>query len=239
MRPLLIALLAAGVPAAAEIRSAEQCQAAIAADPGRAREDAAVWARLGGGTAARLCEAAALSALGAHATAARLLSALAENPNRALSPDLRAVVLADAGREWLDAGQPALARAALAQAEGLAPPPPARLILRARAEAAEADWPAARATLESAVAAEPGNALGRALLAAALRRGGDPAAALGEAERALALDPALPEALFETAAALAETGDAARASALWLRLVETHPEHDLAAPARRNLQALN
>ena len=45
MRWLLPFLLLAA-PAAAEIRSAEDCAAAIAADPARAREEAAVWQRV-------------------------------------------------------------------------------------------------------------------------------------------------------------------------------------------------
>jgi uncharacterized membrane-anchored protein len=72
-----------------------------------------------------------------------------------------------------------------------------------------------------------------------LRRQGDPTAALGEAEHAYRLDPDLAEALFETAAALAETGETARARTLWLRLIQAHPDSDLAASARANLQRLN
>jgi tetratricopeptide (TPR) repeat protein len=239
MRPLLIALLAAAAPAQAEIRRAADCAPAIAADAQAAREAAALWARTGGGVPARLCEAAALSALGAHATAARLLGGVGTNPNRALGDRLRAVILTDAAGEWLAAGQPALALESLDSADRLAPPEPAALMLRARAGAALGDWDGARAALEALLAVEPRDALARALLAAALRRGGDPQAALAEAERALATDPGLPEALFEAAAARAETGDSAGAAELWLRLVETNPGHDLAGPARRNLQALN
>ena len=85
MRRLFLLALLAAPPAHGEIRSAADCTAAVAADPAAAREDAALWQRTGGGVPARLCEAAALSALGANATAARLLTNLAENPNRAIS----------------------------------------------------------------------------------------------------------------------------------------------------------
>jgi tetratricopeptide (TPR) repeat protein len=239
MRWLLLILALAPVAARAEIASPEECAAAVAADAGRAREEAALWERLGGGVPARLCEADALAALGAHATAARLLTRLAENPNRAIGAELRAVILADGAGQWLAAERPDLARAALDQADRIAPPDADRLVLRARADAALADWPAAQAALERAVAADPGSAIAHALLAAALRRQGEPEAALAEAERAYALAPDLPEALFETAAALAETGDTARAGELWLRLIRAHPESDLAAPARANLQRIN
>ena len=110
---------------------------------------------MGGGVPARLCEAAALAALGAHGTAARLLTSLAANPNRAISAGLRAVILTDGARQWLDAGRPDLARAALAEADQITVPDADRQILAARAAAAEADWPAARSALEAALADEP------------------------------------------------------------------------------------
>ena len=241
-RLFLIALLAAApisAGAAAEIRTPDECNAAIAADPAAAREAAAVWQRMGGGVPARLCEAAALAALGAHGTAARLLTSLAANPNRAISAGLRAVILVDGARQWLDAGRPDLARAALAEADKITVPGADRRILAARAAAAEADWPAAQAALEAALAERPDDALAHALLAAALRNQDDPNGALAEAKRAKALDPDLPEALFETGAALAETGDTARASQVWLELIAAHPDSSLAALARANLQRLN
>ena len=238
-RLFLLALLAAAPAARAEIASTEACAAAVAADPAAAREDAALWFRTGGGVAARLCEATALAALGAHATAAELLTNLALNPNRAMSETLRAIVLADAAAQWLDAGQPDLAAVALDRADALAAAGPDRLVLRARVAAAAGDWPAAEAALRAALAAAPDDALAHALLAAALRNAGDPAAALPEAEQALRLAPELPEALFETGAALAETGDTARAADLWLRLIEAHPESGLTPLARANLQRLD
>ena len=237
MRWLLLLVLA--TPAAAEIRSAEDCAAAISADPAAAREAAAVWTRLGGGVPARLCEADALAAMGAHATAARILIAVGANPNRAIPSRVRAVVLADGAGQWLAAGRPDLARATLAEADRLTPPDAARRLLAARAAAAEADWPAAQATLEALVAAEPDNALAHALLAASLRNLGDPGAALGAAETARRLAPGLPEALFEVGAALAETGDSTGAAEAWLALIAAAPDSELAALARTNIQRLN
>jgi len=240
MRRLFLALsLAFASPVAAEITSTADCADAIRADPAGAREDAALWARTGGGVEARVCEAAALEALGAYATAARLLTALAENPNRAISAAGRAVLFEDAARLWLDAGQDGLARAALASADRLTEAPPRRLMLRARAEAAAGDWSAARATLDAVVAVEPDSAMALSLRAATARRLGDPAAALADAERARALDPILQEAIFEAAAALAETGRTDEAADLWLDLIRLHPDTRLAASARRNLQTLN
>ncbi|MFT3974274.1 MAG: hypothetical protein QM699_12725 [Amaricoccus sp.] len=232
----LVAMLA--WPAVAEITNTDECKAALAADPAKAREDAAVWERSGGGVPARLCSAAALAATGAHATAAQMLTALAENPNRAMSTGLRVQTLVDAADQWLAAGKPDLARALIDRADTVTPPDAGRLVLAARAAAAEEDWPAAATALRAALTTTPDDALAHALLAAALRNGGDAAAALPEADRAVALAPDLPEAMFEQGAARAETGDAKGASAAWLALIEQHPDSSLAGLARLNLQRL-
>lgn len=239
MRCLLLILALVPLPAAAEISSPDECRAAVAADPDQAREDAAIWFRSGGGVAARLCEADALSALGAHGTAATLLTRVAENPNRAMGADLRAVVFGDAAAEWLADDRPDLALATLDQADQVAPVNAGRLVLRARADAANGDWEAARAALGQATTMAPEDAEARALLAATLRNLGDPKAALAEAEAARNLDPDQPEVLFETAAALAETGDIPGASALWQRLIALHPDSPLVPSARANIQRLN
>lgn len=234
------ALLVATLPqlAAAEIADTDACKSAVIADPAKAREDAAVWARSGGGVPARLCEASALAALGAHATAAQMLTAVAQNPNRAMSVGLRAAVYADAADQWLAAGQPDVAVAALAQADRITPADPARLLLHARADAALQDWPQAQAALQSLLAARPDDALAHALLAAALRNQDKPEAALAEADRARALAPDLAEAQFEQGAARAEIGDTKGAAEAWLALIEAHPENSLAGLARLNLQRL-
>ncbi|MFO1105642.1 MAG: hypothetical protein U1E34_06045 [Amaricoccus sp.] len=241
-RLFLIAAVISSVAAAAsaeEITSADQCDAAVAANPASAREAAAVWYRLGGGTAARLCEASALEAMGADTTAAQLLTGVAQNTNRAMPLDLRATVLEDAGRLWLRAGRPDLTLETLASANRLTAADPDRLMLQARAEAAGGDWTATEATLRAFLAAKPDDPLGLALHAAALRQLGEIDAARGEAARALACDPGLAEAQFESAAALAEAGDRDGAGRLWLLLIEQHPDSSLAGLARRNLQGLN
>jgi tetratricopeptide (TPR) repeat protein len=235
---LAAVLVAAALPARAEITSPDECRAAVAADPATAREDAAIWTRNGGGAEARLCEAAALAAMGATATAARLLTALATNPNRTMGVQSRATALIDAARLWLDAGAPDLASEALDGATRLMPDDREIPLVRADIAAAEGDWPAALAALDARLAVAPEDAPARALRAAALRRSGDPETARDEADRALSDAPGLPAALFEAAAARAELGQDAEAAALWLDLVTNHPGHPLAEPARRNLQLI-
>jgi thioredoxin-like negative regulator of GroEL len=233
-----LAACALGSGAAAEIRDAAACAPAIAADPDRAREEAARWRQQGGGTPAELCEAAALEAIGALGSAAMILTRLGENPNRALVPAVRATILEDAARLWIEAGQPDPALAILDQLPRLGPDTAARDLLRARAAAAAGDWAASLAALDAVLREDPGAVQARALRAAALRRSGDPAAALAEAEAALAEAPDLPEARFEAGAAAAELGQAEAARAQWLALIAAHPDHALATLARRNLVSL-
>lgn len=230
---------AASAPDDPGIASAAECEAAIKVDPAATREKAALWYRLGGGTEARLCEAAALEAMGADATAAQLLTGVAQNPNRAMDSRLRATTYEDAARLWLRLDRPDLARDALLAANRLTEPDAARFTALARAQAGLGDWTAARVALDQALALDPGDAVAIALRAATLRHLGDTPGALAEARRALALEPDQPEALFELGAALATEGDADGAKAAWMRLLATHPGSDLAAPARRNLQRLS
>jgi tetratricopeptide (TPR) repeat protein len=232
---LMAAPVLAAPASAAEIRSAEECRLAVAADAPSAREAASVWKRLGGGTEAELCEAEALEAMGAFRSAASILTRLGENPKRALPLALRTSVLEDAARLWLADGRPDLARQGLANLARVTEPTPSQLMLAARAEAGLGQWNASAATLATLIAAEPQNAEAHALRAAALRLGGDPAGAAAEADKALALDPDLAPARFEAAAAAAEGGDRLQAEAIWTRLIRAHPDHPLATSARRNL----
>ena len=81
-------------------------------------------------------EAAALEAMGATASAARILTALASNPNRAMDRDLRLVTLADGARLWLAAGAPDEAGAALDAADQLVYLEPTRVNLQLAEERA-------------------------------------------------------------------------------------------------------
>lgn len=235
---LTILCLIFPAPVLADIGSVAECEAAIASDPQLAREAAGQWARSGGGVPAKVCEAAALEALGAKATAARLLSSVAENPGRAMPRDLRVILFEDSAGLWLEEGQPALAIASLDRADQLAPAGPDRMRLRARAEADAGNWSGATAALDALIAARPGDAEAHALRAASLRREHQFTMALWSAQAALRISPQLPEALLEAGAAAAELEDLPGARDYWMKLIRLHPDHALASSARRNLAAI-
>ena len=197
---------------------------------------------MGGGVPARLCEAAALAAIGAHGTAAQLLTNLAANPNRAMSPGLRAVIL---DRRRRASGSPPAGPTSppppLAEADGIAAPDADRQLLLARVAAAA-----------GRLARRPGRARRGPRRRARTTRWRTRCSPRRCATRATppprsprpsapcALAPDLPEALFETGAALAETGDsAARRRRSGSQLIAAHPDSDLAPLARANLQRLN
>ena len=117
----LVFLLLIPLPAKAEIRTLEACAAAIEEDADGALSEAARWITLGGGAAARLCEASALQALGADRLAAMKLTELAQDPGVALSADERAVLFIDASAIWRADGQALLAKETADRAVRLTP----------------------------------------------------------------------------------------------------------------------
>lgn len=236
---ICLALLLSATASNAEINSVETCRTAIAEDPQVAREDASVWFRNGGGVPARLCEAAALEEMGANATAARILTGMAANPNRAMDAVLRATIFADGARLWLVSGRPDLTLEALRQAETLVVPDSDLIILRARAQAALDDWPAALVTVSPLAEQLPGNADLQALLAATLLENGKLPEAKEAAQRALTIEPALPQGLFQMAKAEAALGNTTEASRLLLQIINTWPNDPIADQARQQLQSLN
>ncbi|HEU0223747.1 MAG TPA: tetratricopeptide repeat protein [Paracoccaceae bacterium] len=239
MRLLPILLILLPLPAGAEIRSMAECVAAIGTRPSVAREEAAQWATFGGGAEAKACEARALEALGAKTTAAVILTEVASDRGNGLPAATRAALLRDAGRLWLEEGQPAVAREALTRGLDIGPADPDALAMRGEASGRLGLWPDAVRDLTEALKLAPGRADILALRAAAKRKSRDPAGGLEDAEAALANLPHLEEALFEKGACLAVLGRIPEALDVWFRLIELHPESEMAELARRNIQQLS
>jgi tetratricopeptide (TPR) repeat protein len=218
--------------------SAAECQAAIAADAEAAREAAAQWVLSGGGAEARLCEAAALTALGAIGTAAEKLTMLAQDRGVNLSAGLRAQILEDAGGLWLDAGQPKIAAEVLDAALQLAAPDVGRLLATVQAHRSAGNMRDARAILELLVAQYPDEPDALALAAEFALLQDQATRALELAGAALRRDPAHAEAMFRRAEAYARLGQRERAAEAWLALVAAHPGTDIADRARAAVQGL-
>ncbi|MEM6439260.1 MAG: hypothetical protein AAF763_06145, partial [Pseudomonadota bacterium] len=100
------AVLALGSAGAAAAPGSEACLALADRDPTAAAEAARAWAREGGGGPAAICEALAMEALGAFATAALRLEQLAAAEGEGYGPAERAAFYEIAGDWRLRAGQP-------------------------------------------------------------------------------------------------------------------------------------
>ncbi|TYO89095.1 hypothetical protein [Oceanicella actignis] len=228
----------AGQGAPARVRDYAACVALLDADPAAAREAAAEWRRFGGGAQAGICEALALSALGAQATAARLLDQLAAEEAGAAPPERLRAMRALAADLWLAARRPEQALASLAAALDLAPGDPALLAARAQARAMTQDWAGARADLDAALRAAPGAPallVARAQARAAL---GDAAGALADAEAALAAAPEDAQAWLEAGRALEALGRRDAARERYLGAIARDRQGPTGAAARRALQLM-
>ena len=245
-RPPLIlgALLAAFLPALAfaapPVRAYQACLDRVARDPVAGREAAGEWLRFGrGGVQASLCEANALAALGAHASAARSLQEAAPTAPKSVKAEL----LALAAEFWLAGGRgpeaEAAANAALTAAAEGDPLRVAALRVRARLRLAEGAWTAAAIDLTGALGlAAPGERAGLRAARARARNGmEDAAGALADADAALAADSALAAAWLEKGRAELALGrpDAARESLLQAIVRDAEGEGGPSAAAARAL----
>lgn len=243
----LIALIAAPVMAAgppavgsAPVRGYAECLARTDADPTAGREAAAEWKRFGGGVPALICEALALSALGADDAAARALDDAATR-----EPDLtraqRAEMLALAAQFWLGAGRGDEADASATAALAIVPRQPDALRARGAARIGAARFAAAAVDLSAALDGAPDDA--GLWVARARARAGmfDHAGSADDAARALALAPDLAEAwLLKGLAevALDRTGAAQTSLMAAIGADGAPPGGDIAARARATIQRM-
>ncbi len=235
--PALLAFIALTLSVEAqEVRTYEDCLALVQQSPERAREEAARWERFGGGDAALHCEAAALDAMGATASAAQKLDELARHG--ALPDQARGEVLGQAAELWRESGQLDAANVSINQALTLAPRNAALLEIRALLAAADEDWNAALIDLNSSLAIEPDNAQRLALRAAARRRLGDLDQAKTDAEAAIKANPKLAAGWFELGAAQAEMGQTDAAKDTWMEAIRLDPDGASGGMARMSLEKI-
>jgi tetratricopeptide (TPR) repeat protein len=205
--------------------------------PERGLETASAWAALGGGEAARHCQAVAFLGLKHYVRGAESLERLAQDIRATKA--LKATLLGQAAQAWLLAGRPARADVVLTEALRLAPDDVELRMDRAQALAARGGFKAALADLDRARALAPERADILVFRGSALRHLGEPEKALADLERALALDPAQPEGLLERGILKRLAGDKDGARLDWLRVLETAADTPAGEAARANLQKMD
>ena len=212
------------------------CLALLASDPGSASDDAAEWAKRGGGDDAAQCAALADVALGDPAAGAVSLDALAQHRTTA---DARRAVFADqAVQAWLLAGRPVDALASARHAVALDPLDADLLVDRGRAAVAAGDATDAVADLSRALAIRPNDAEALVARASAYRRQERLDAAKADIEAACQLDPDEPSALLERGILRERTGDADGARADWDHILAISPDTHEADLAQQDLALL-
>ncbi|SFH90790.1 tetratricopeptide repeat protein [Albimonas pacifica] len=226
--------------AAARAAESARCQALVDQDPVAAREVAREWGRQGGGVPAAVCEALALEAQGALATAAaRLEDAARRAPEQALPAPARAALYEVAAGFRLRDLQPAEALAAADAGLALDGAGPVLRRLRAEALAALGRGDEALPELDAALEAMPWDLPGLRLRARLRGEAGDAAGALADAGRVSAMADDDPEAWLALGEAQAAAGRPERARESFLRAVARDREGPVGDRARRALQLLD
>jgi tetratricopeptide (TPR) repeat protein len=212
----------------------ERCLTLTKSNAEKAAEAAETWHEAGGGAAALHCEALALVALHRYAEAAEKLdqAAMAADTHNI---DLRVALFDQAGNAWLLAEQPQKAETSINSALALAPRDEDMLFDRARARAANRNWPGAESDLRTLLAIDHERADAYVLRASARHAEGKKADALSDLGRAMQIYPDYPEALVERGSMRFEAGDMVGARADWTMAARASPNSDAGAAARARL----
>lgn len=231
---LAVPAIAQTVDPAEEYRA---CLALAAEAPEQALEKAGRFEGLGGGVAARHCRAAAWAAMGKSEAAASLLEQLAQE-SRA-SAVIKASLLRQAARAWMDAGQVERVQGVLNAALSLAPGDPGLLEDRALVKAEGGDFWGAVDDLNGALEAQPDRLSALVLRAAAYRRLEALDLARTDMDRAAGLAPQAPDVLLERGHLALAEDRRGEARDLWMGLLRRYPDTPVAAAARAALEAMD
>jgi tetratricopeptide (TPR) repeat protein len=241
--PLLAAALF-GAPAAAQQRSTDsdadvhdRCVAFVRSNPKEGLEKAKVWKEQGGGFYADHCVAMALFQLGDFAGAARRFQALA-TAMLGLPARQRGQALDQAGQSWLNAREPARAKAAFDAAIALVGEDPDLLIDRASASYDMQQYWDMIDDLNRAAEVAPKRADIYIYRGTAYRLVDSPDLALEDIERGLALAPNSPIGLLERGTLRQLKGDVAGARKDWTEVVKLAPTSTEGKAAKAKLAEL-
>ena len=205
--------------------------------PAETYAEATGWARMGGGDPARHCAALALLHGGRAREAAEELEDLANNWHRA-RPVLRSEVLGQAGRAWIDAGDPTRANAVLTTAIQLVPLNIELYVDRAEALAAGHAYWEAIDDLNRVIEMNPRRADALAMRAAAYRFVDSLDLAAEDAEQAVTVDPNLAEGWLERGIIHRLRGNVREARADWGRALRLDPDGPVGDAVRANIERL-
>lgn len=225
---------AQAVDAAAEYRA---CLDLAGRDPEAALEAAGRFEGVGGGVAARHCRAAAWAAMGKSEAAADLLERLAQD-SRATA-EVKAGLLRQAARAWMEAGQGERARAVLDAALTVTPGAPAPLEDRALLRAEQGDLWGAVDDLNAALESQPDRVSALVLRAAAYRRLDALDLARADLDRAAALAPDAADIVLEQGHLALAEGRPEVAREHWMVILRQAPDTAAAEAARQALERLD
>jgi tetratricopeptide (TPR) repeat protein len=214
------------------------CLALAKQDPSTAYEHAVGWQGLGGGDAAKHCQAAALIYLGKYDEAAYRLENLAKAS--LLPAHNRAEMLAQAAQAQLMMDKLDQANADQTAAIKLDPRNPDLYVDRSVTLFGAGDYQGAVKDLDAAILISPKKAEPYALRAAAKRFLDQIDPALADAEQAVKLSNAkFPEALLERGILRRLKDNKAGARQDWLAVLAINPDGETADSARRNLELMD
>jgi tetratricopeptide (TPR) repeat protein len=241
--PCLLAGLACPLPAAAQrvgddvATIHDRCVTYVRSNPKVGLERARLWKDQGGGFAADHCIAMALFQLKDYSAAAKLFESLA-TAMLGMPADQRAQALDQAGLAWLDAHEPARAKAAFDGALAFHGEDPDLLIDRAQALADLKQYWDAIDDLNRAIELAPKRAEAYFYRGTAYRYVDARDLADEDIEQGLALAPNSTMGLLERGNLRRLEGDAAGARQDWQRVTELAPDSLEAKAAKLNLSGL-
>lgn len=235
--PLLCAALSAHAEEIDQRREYASCMKEARATPQKGFDHSVTWLNLGGGDAARHCQAVALIGLGSTSEAASKLEELAQDTKS--EPRFRAELFAQAAQAWMLAGNALRAEAVLTAAIKLDPSDMELRIDRSQSLAQRGDFSSAIEDLTTVLAVEPGKAEALVFRASAYRQNGQTEAAAADLTKVLSQNPGNPEAMLERGMLERMQGDDAAARRDWLAVIERAPNTATADTAADNIQLMD
>lgn len=242
--PLALALLLAGLPAAAQQGRGGaddeygRCMRQARTQATEAFEMATSWEGRGGGLPARHCAAVALLTLGQPAEAAIRLERLATGA-RGDAARVRVELLSQSAQAWLAAKMPERAHAVLSQAVKIAPDDADLWVDRSIVLATAKNYWEAIDDLNKAIELAPRRADPLVLRATAYRWVGSLELAEEDLARAVSLDPRSADALLERGIVRRLRNDPKGARADWIAVLRLAPDGPAGDAARANLEKLD